>query len=614
MSSFPSKKLTLVDVPGVKSPSAKFEYNFFVKDEMVSDDGILSVENTIRSGEFSANSISDLVTRFSPRDVKITFMPPKIRATGNEFVTTPGHFGAEKKIDISKYRNNIYDERTFSNGNFTVLNLQDTGIDGKLFFYVSGSVASRVQQKNRRTASKIGDITGDVVQAITSPMFSLLDAAKTLNAETPDTVTGEFLVDALNNIDALGALFIDGEKQTETTNTTFERIKNFSLKSQISDRILGDVIQTIASDPSSIYSDEAVNYLSTARKVQKEAAAAENFNVALGDYDLVVEPISYRRIEVSTFQPRVEIIGFIADKHELFPDGTLETKDSVISNNPVSSVILDTRVRYGATYIYSVRTVALVETQVSSPETGDIVAASFLVSSEPTKKMKVRCVENIPPPPPTDVTGYWDFDAGLMTLSWAYPVNPQRDVKKFQVFRRQTQWEPFTMVREFDFDDSVIPVTNREAPQADSTKKIASPVNLMTDYDFAKDSKFIYSVCAIDAHGLTSNYSSQIEVSFDRSTNRLVKKLVSISNAPKSYPNMYFRNDLFEDTIKVSGTKKMTLYFTPEYLEVTKRNGTKFGLLATDSNGGMYRLQVINTDLQKDSSIDISLKNLRTNN
>lgn len=614
MSSFPSKKLTLVDVPGVKSPTAKFEYNFFVKDEMTSDDGIVSVEDAIRSGEFGGGAISDYVTRFSPRDIKITFMPPKTLVAGNEFVTTAGHFGSGRKIDISKYRNRIFDERTFSNGNFTVLNLQDTGIDGKLFFYVSGSVASRVQQKNRRLSSKIGDITGDVVQAITSPTFSLLDAAKTLNAETPDTVTGEFLVDALNNIDALGALFIDEEKQVEIANTTFERIKGFSLKSQINDRVIGDVIQTIANDPSSIYSDEAASYLATAKRVQKEAAAAETFNVALGDYDLVIEPISYRRIDVSTFQPQIEIVGFIADKQEMLPDGTLEQRDPVISNNPNSSVMLDTRVRYGATYVYSVRTVALMETQVSSPETGDIIAASFLVSSEPTKKLKVKCVENVPPPPPTDITGYWDFDAGLMTLNWAYPVNPQRDVKKFQVFRRRTQLEPFVMVREFDFDDSDIPVVNREAPQADITKKVKSSVTLMTDYDFTKDSRFIYSACAIDAHGLTSNYSAQIEISFDRSANKLIKKLVSVSNAPKSYPNMYFRNDLFEDTVKISGAKKMTLYFTPEYLEVTKRNGTKFGLLATDSNGGTYRLQIINTDLQKDSSVDISLKNLRTDN
>jgi site-specific DNA-adenine methylase len=173
---------------------------------------------------------------------------------------------------------------------------------------------------------------------------------------------------------------------------------------------------------------------------------------------------------------------------------------------------------------------------------------------------------------------------------------------------------PFQLIREYDFDDSVIKVENLETPSPGNVKIAGGTVNLHTDHDFTKDSKFVYSVCAIDAHGMTSNYSSQIELSFDRSKNHLNKQMLSVSGAPKSYPNMYIRNDLFEDTMKTSGRQKLTVYFNPEYLEVTKQSGSKLGLLATDTNNGTYRLQIINTDLQKASSVDISLKNLRTDN
>lgn len=615
MSTFPSKKVTLVDVPGVRNPSAKFEYNFFAKDEMVNDTGAGMVEGAARSGEVPTAQLIERVERFAPRDVKISFVPPKVQAEGNEFITDSGRFSFGRGIGIENFKDKIYDERTFSNANFTVMNLQDTGIDGKLFYYVSGSVVARVDKKNRKLASKIQGITGDILETVTSPTFSLLDAAKSLNDETPNTVTGEFLVNSLNNVQALGARFINEEQKSEIVNDTFEKIKNFSLRSQISDRVLADVIGTIANDPSSIYADEAAKHLPTAAKVQQAAASSAAINeIALEDYELSIEPISYRRIDISTFQPRIELVGFIVDKGEVLSDGSIVDRDPVIVNSPISPVAIDTRIRYGATYVYSIKTVALVETQATSPESGDVVAATFLVSSEPSRKMRVTCVENVPPPPPTDVTGYWDYDTEKLTLNWAYPVNPQRDVKKFQVFRRRGMLEPFQLIREYDFDDSVIRVENLESPQPENVKFAGGTVNLHTDHDFTKDSKFVYSVCAVDAHGMTSNFSAQIEILFDRTKNRLVKNLISISGAPKSYPNMYIRNDLFEDTMKTSGRQKLTVYFNPEYLEVTRRSGTKLGLLATDTNGGTYRLQVINTDLQKASSVDISLKNLRTDN
>lgn len=614
MSSFPSKKVTLVDVPGVRSPSAKFEYNFFVPDEMINDTGIPRIEDMARSGEFQNSKLLKAVARFSPRDVKINFIPPKLQAQGNEFISNGGQTFRARDIKLENYINRIYDERSFSNANFTGLNLQDTGIDGKLFFYTSGSIASRVDAKNRKLTRRITNITNNIYDTITTDSFSLLDAAKSLNEKTPDSVTGKFLVDALNNVQTLGALFADDTKKTELTNSTYDRIKEFTLKSQINDKVLADVLKTIATDPTSIYADEAAQYLPIVKKLQKKAAMSGRADeISLEEYEVTVEPITYRPVDISTFQPKSEIVGYIIDKTEITKKGKFVKRDPVIVNSPISTTAIDTKIKYNSTYSYSIKAVVLLEMLANSPESGDIVAASFLISSEPSRKMKVQCVENVPPPPPTDVKSYWDADTEKMTLSWAYPVNTQRDVKRFQVFRRLSIMNAFQLIQEFNFDDSIIQTKNLENPTSNRVKKTKTPIMLYTDHDFTKDNTQIYSVCAFDAHGMTSNYSAQFEISFDKSKNKLKQKMISVSGAPKSYPNMHIDNDLFEDTIRTTGKKKMTVHFSPEYLDVFRRDGGKYDLLATDKNSGNYRIQIINTDMQKASFVDIDLKNLCVN-
>lgn len=613
MSSFPSKKITIVDIPGVKNATARFKYNFFSPDEMLNDSGIEKVSEKVKAGDTPTGQLQNFVERFSPRNVTITFSPPHVKNTQNEFITSEGSFSFGNEVGLENYINKIYSEESFSNSNFTVIDLQDNGIDGKLFEFVSGSIAAKIDQQNASLALKIADITGQTIGAISDSSFSLLDAAKTLYASTSDAVTGKFLVQSLNAIDFLGAKFVDETGKQNIISKTFDDIKGFHHHAQLNDRFIADIIDTVATDPTSIHADEAQSKLDALRKRQARAVTHAKINdVSLEEYDIAVTPISTRRVATERFQPRVVVVGYIADKWEEKEDGTLKSCRPIVINNPQAHAIFDTRIKYGKAYVYSVKAVALVETLVASYSSGFGVGASFLISSEPTRKMRVLCEENVPPPPPTDLTGIWDAVAETLTLNWSYPVNTQRDVKKFQVFRRNNVMSPFTLLREYDFDDSMIPFQNPENPQTVNVKKSTSPVTLHTDFGFTKDSTYIYSICAIDAHGLMSNYSAQIEISFERLKNSLKKRLISPSGAPKSYPNMYIPNELFEDVIRVSSKKKLHIHFTPEYLDVTGRAGTSMGLIASDKNGGKYRLQIINTDLQKATSVDIDVKNFRT--
>jgi hypothetical protein len=118
-------------------------------------------------------------------------------------------------------------------------------------------------------------------------------------------------------------------------------------------------------------------------------------------------------------------------------------------------------------------------------------------------------------------------------------------VKKFQVFRRASIDEPFQLLKMYDFDDSEIKAEENETVFQGLVEVQSNPSTLYIDPDFKKDSKFIYAVVSIDAHGLTSNYSDQFEVTFDRFKNRVIKKRISASGAPKPYPNMYLSADTF---------------------------------------------------------------------
>ena len=94
------------------------------------------------------------------------------------------------------------------------------------------------------------------------------------------------------------------------------------------------------------------------------------------------------------------------------------------------------------------------------------------------------------------------------------------------------------------------------------------------------------ALCCIDARDLSSNYSMQFNVSFDRYRNSIVKDLISPSGAPKPYPNFYLKGTLTEDVMKDSGHFRLSVFFDPEYLTVMDDNDDDFELLATNLNGG----------------------------
>ena len=123
---------------------------------------------------------------------------------------------------------------------------------------------------------------------------------------------------------------------------------------------------------------------------------------------------------------------------------------------------------------------------------------------------------------------------------------------------------------------------------------------------------YIYALGAIDAHGLVSNYSAQFLVWFDRYQNKLQRRLVSHTGAPKSYPNMYIEGELFVNTIVTSGKPNMRLYFNPQYYYYVDDEHRCVPVVRTKQTGGRYKLQFMNVDNFKSTEVDITIDDRTT--
>ena len=171
----------------------------------------------------------------------------------------------------------------------------------------------------------------------------------------------------------------------------------------------------------------------------------------------------------------------------------------------------------------------------------------------------------------------------------------------------------------FDFNDSTVKFSFNEKPDPhvyEVSKNIGSPVATWLDVEFdRKSSKFIYAMCSIDAHGFSSNFSAQFEVSFNQYKNSVTTKLISRAGAPKAYPNLLLSRDVMPDSIVSAGFSRVHVVFDPECYAVTHghKDPKHTPIVITDCGpeNGYYVLQMINTDIQELATVRIDINDLR---
>lgn len=609
--SYPSKVLTILDVPEVWRFRARFRYNFFVPDEKTNDSGDARLHGTTTS------DLKNSLRKRIPRWVEFSFDPADVRTNAsvdNEFVTELSKPQVVEKI-IKDNLDKIQKEIDVASKGYSTLNLQDRSI---------GYKAHKLLRLSMRVRGRSLGYDKGHWSKKTGWKYTRANTAKLLNEMTGDYVAGKWIVRAMGSLRYRSVYYYrtrSGARRSYRPRwlRIFRSIKQYA---QINDKFLHDVLMKSVADPTSPFMNELSHQLKEADNVQTQARK-EGKPGTISDYEYApnIIPISVDRVDPGEFKSAVKIIGYIIDKWELQPNRSYKRLEPVIVAGSANGTAVDTHIKYGSYYTYSIRAIALCQFQAVDEETAQVYAISGLISSRSSRKSRVRCREYRPPQPPGDLDFIWDYDEKKLTVMWSFPVVPQRDIKRFQVFKRKTVYDPFELQVEYDFDDSEIPDPRSEMPRRSKVIEMADPMTTYCDEEFTKESFAIYSLCSIDAHDFSSNYSAQFLVWFDETKNRLVKKMISPSGAPKPYPNFYLMEgadpmngeiNLTSDCIKDSGHSSCRIFFDPEYLSIKGEDDNELDLWTTKDEGGSYKLQIINTDRQKSQIVDIEIEDLRT--
>jgi len=618
---YPSKPVTRIDIPEPGDVQSTFNYVYFTIDEKtnqgVNNTPVTLNELTVSGLEFFANI--DRVPRF----VRVTFTPPAFdtfsnldasNGLGSAGVGQGGLLDEFGQVKVSNHIPQLMFESALSNAYFTNVGLMDTAADKSFYTSLSSSAV-------------FSDMGGSVTQQ-----------SQGLQSIATPTTKGSLIRDALRNPQAAGFNFAESTTRQEVVSNPLSDVKMIQNNFNINNLIFGNLIKSSLLDQVNVYSDELSGITELATVLQNQAASSAQPGALIAtEYQPGINVIHQERVYDSSSDSDTStkegsaLIGYYVEKFEIASDGSLSPRPPVILNSPNITSFIDPAVRYGAAYVYKIRAVSLsrfesIRLDVGNGAPDQVIMSTALIASAGTKTT-VICQERIAPPPPGDLKFKYEFKTDSLLIFWEFPHNPQRDIKRFQIFRRRSVLQPFTILAEYDFDDSEVKSRPLELVPPTLVTKMPLPKKFYRDVQFTKDSSVIYTLASVDARGLASNYSMQFRVSFDRFKNDLVVRMISKSGAPKPYPNIFVEGDTFADTMRDSGHRRIKLYFDPEFLKVTRKHVHEdqgSGIAATEtiidenliamqspgqgqsvSENPNYKLQIINTDLQSSEVVDI---------
>jgi hypothetical protein len=570
-------RVTVFDVPEVENLVASFDYNYFTEDELTNDSESAQFNKKYKSIAPDVNTV-DYANKRLARTVLIAWSA--IAGSGR----------ADPELD--KHSDSIVYEDDVCGGNFTHVGFRDPEFDIKVRSVISGSIPS-VQTENktsRRDISKDLSTRSGVDHTFITDYLS--DRRTNSNISFQDTPRE--LDRGKSSGPASHGVLARPEDAPELT---------FIVKKEHASAISAAIML----DPNKLR--EQTQSITSKYELNTNQSRADVAPVHLS------EPAYGLKRTSSDSSSESQVVGYILSKYEKVGAEYKEIFSRVINGSRISTY-LDTGIKYGVTYTYSVRAVA--KATVAVTVDGIEKSAKLFVSSRPVYT-DVLTTEDVPPPPPGDLQFIWDPDAGGLVLIWDYPYNPQRDISRFQVFRRSGINEPFTLMQEYDHGPSYS--TNPEGTDSKFVKKVSSPVTMWIDTEFkgpqlSKDgqyepsSVYTYAVASIDVHGITSGYSVQHEIEIDSMTRKVIKRYVSRSGAPKAYPNFFVNRDAFIDSVKMKRKGSFNLYLCPKVSKVTDAQGNDLKAWSTENSGTSYVLSFVNTDVQKSADVKITLKDV----
>ena len=617
-----SRYITFCDIPNVTEFRATFVYNFFVTDERTNASGNPRFQggvNTDSRGRTNNKGKKFFKFRSTQKEVSektVQLQLPRytlITFTGVSFNSSLAP-GPDGDPDDSKYLEDPY-YISHLNDETTMTTIRDAA-----YRTTDSHVRSRIYDR-AELVSKLLDV--DIADS-TSATAAIINEDDTINENNLRDVITPLMTPGVTYVNEVGALLKP---------PIFSKASGFQATMFLDRRIL---MQTLGGNyeresitkrlNSAIATDDASSYLPTATTDGDGTSFMPTF--------LFTDPV---QVGAPDSTRRAYCVGYIIERRQLGNTGQLlEQKTFYLPGRQTTSFI-DTTVVYGATYVYSVRTVARIMMTVPGTQT-DLLPYPFnmitvLIASSNCRPQTVTARETLAPKEPDGVFYRYNYDGGGLVLKWQLPVGKQRDTRYFQIFRRKTINDPFVCVAELDFDNSEVKSTRTELVNPSRVYKFSGPVLSFIDVEFDRQSSYIYALVAVDAHGLTSGYSTQTRVTFDRNRNKIDLDYISKAGAPKQYPNFFvdpdlddniFVDSLTQDSMMISNKHKLRVYFDPDATSYTRVGSfdnpqttsenvtanTNDVIRSVTNDNARYKLHLINTDRQKSTSLEIAIEDL----
>ena len=597
-----SRSTYVVNIPEVTNFSSDFVYNFY----------------TIKERTESINNIN---SQLSPRYVALSWNPLS-RSENYDYVD--GNETTEALINNIVSEDDTFSRFYYSRNFSEVTDIQKAAVDLDVYFGLN-FVNDFFDISNKNALLKIiasSDTFTKKKSAIDEKIKGIYDQYDALS-DLPAQVLGLQVVDAQGIIVDKGNLF-----KTLTS--------SLSLNVKINKLVAQDVL-----------SNAEIGNQELDQLKKLIPGSDESKDVILPASELK----SINNGTVTTPRPRIK--GYIIRRYRYDSDGGLTEEFVKYLKNSSLSSYNDSGVVYGGKYVYSLNVVAEIDILGDSDNDKEVDILTVKIASR-SVLTDVSCYEFKPPPPPADIKFNFDYVKRNVIITWDFPVNPQSDIKQFQVFRRATLDQPFELIAQYGFDRSTtsfeaksklsselglnaadsdqtsgnfanrrfitgeIVDANNISSMSSEFKHLVKDFDLPTykhvDVDFVIDNEFfestsyIYAICSVDAHGMISNYSSQYKVNFEFYKNRLISQLICDEGAPRTYPNMNLRSDTFKDSINTTGMKikSLDIYFSPDHYEVIDESGTNFKVVniqlpdkQQQTEKPFYQMQIINLDNQK---------------
>jgi|TARA_B100000035_G_scaffold129854_1_gene110364 hypothetical protein len=616
---FSSKPANKINIPEIKNLKCSFVYNYFTRDERVRPDSLDSRDRILKldssnTDEIFYRTVNDKLARY----VKIEFLPPNI---SSDFYDIDININS-LNVNIDQIVNKIIVEGSTPNTIFTGTEIIDTGKENKLYTMLNGSLFFIDVPVERE--SNLGAI---------SKLYDVLEEKGGLKGQDK-----KILRESFKNIISDGYRLSSTDVSPEIAKTANDPLGKQSFSIQFNNLLMSEVVESATRIPDTVFQDELRSLREFSREVRSGILGPGNIPPAHtfreADYDLEVDAVSVTALpstnldekEISQLYPgypEIKFVGYLVEKYEVLPDESTEFIGRRYISGHNSYFSIDSEVRYGGAYFYKIRTVCRVkfigniDNEDASLNQLGIVTA-FMASEGVISN--VYCEEIIPPPAPNVLKAKFDFETLLPKLYWQLPANKQRDIKRFQIFKRMTVEEPFKLLKEYNFDNSDIKSVSSEIIPDEDIIYMRQPKTSFIDLTHKEGEKPIYTIACVDAHGMTSNYGPQIKVERDFLTNKVKQTIISRKGAPKPYPNLYLNVDTFQDAIKTSNYDRMRIIFDPEYYDVVystfasgkdkKYNITTektLNFLAIDPDKYRYKFHFINIDNQKDQTLDVKV-------